>query len=299
MTSTGLPQAIVVTGASGGIGSAVVGLLASRAQEHGGATVIGTDLHPPHDGSCHPAGSQADRRATLPPATGAGGTEPGPGVPAPQEAPPEEGVRWCVLDVTDAVGVEAFFEQVTRSYRLRAVVHAAGVLVHGPALDTPAEQAARVMAVNALGAVNVCTAAARHMTSQDPGDIPARTRSLVTVASNSALRPRSGLAAYSASKAAASQFTRSLGLELGPAGIRCNVVAPGTTLTPMVRAMWAGQDRRAQTVRGAPEAFQPGIPLGRVGEPADVAHTVAFLVSEGARHITLAELAVDGGTSQR
>ncbi|AYD90396.1 SDR family oxidoreductase [Actinomyces lilanjuaniae] len=296
MTSTGLPQAIVVTGASGGIGSAVASLLASRAQEHGAATVIGTDLNPPHDRSYRPADGQAGRPATVLPATGGGS---GPGRPAPQTAPQEEGVRWCSLDVTDAVGVEAFFEQVASSYRLRAVVHAAGVLVHGPALDTPAEQAAQVMAVNALGTVNVCTAAARHMTSQDPGDIPAGTRSLVTVASNSALRPRSGLAAYSASKAAASQFTRSLGLELGPAGIRCNVVAPGTTLTPMVRAMWAGQDRRAQTVRGAPEIFQPGIPLGRVGEPADVAHTVAFLVSEGARHITLAELAVDGGTSQR
>ena len=104
---------------------------------------------------------------------------------------------------------------------------------------------------------------------------------------------------YSASKAAASQFTRSLGLEPGPSGIRCNVVNPGTTLTPMLRSMWDGEDRTAQTVRGLPRLFQTGVPLGRLASAQDVAGVVEFLVSPMARHITVADLAVDGGASQR
>ena len=140
---------------------------------------------------------------------------------------------------------------------------------------------------------------ARLMCGQRPGDIPPNVRSLTTVASNSALRPRSHLAVYSASKAAASQFTRSLGLEPGPSGIRCNVVNPGTTLTPMLRSMWDGEDRTAQTGRGLPRLFQTGVPLGRLASAQDVAGVVEFLVSPMARHITVADLAVDGGANQR
>lgn len=135
------------------------------------------------------------------------------------------------------------------------------------------------------------------MCGQRPGDIPPNVRSLTTVASNSALRPRSHLAVYSASKAAASQFTRSLGLEPGPSGIRCNVVNPGTTLTPMLRSMWDGEDRAAQTVRGLPRLFQTGVPLGRLASAQDVAGVVESLVSPMARHITVADLAVDGGAN--
>ena len=139
------------------------------------------------------------------------------------------------------------------------------------------------------------------MCGQRPGDIPPNVRSLTTVASNSALRPRSLLAVHSASKAPnffPPNVARGLGLEPGPSGIRCNVVNPGTTLTPMLRSMRDGEDRTAQTVPGLPRLFQTGVPLGRLASAQDVAGVVESLVSPMARHITVADLAVDGGASQ-
>src|SRR5690606_30006794 len=108
----------------------------------------------------------------------------------------------------------------------------AGVLTVGLVTETSAQEWARVVGVNATGVFLALRALARKMT-------PRRRGSLVTVSSNAAGVPRHGMAAYAASKAAATMFTRSLGLELAPHGIRCNVVAPGSTRTPMQEAMWA------------------------------------------------------------
>jgi 2,3-dihydro-2,3-dihydroxybenzoate dehydrogenase len=109
--------------------------------------------------------------------------------------------------------------------------------------------------------------------------------------------PRQGLAAYAASKAAAHMFTRCLGLELAPHGIRCNIVAPGSTLTPMQTALWADEHGAARVIAGRPEAFWAGIPLGKLAVPEDVAEAVLFLLSDKAGHITMAEIMVDGGAT--
>lgn len=118
---------------------------------------------------------------------------------------------------------------------------------------------------------------------------------ILTIASNAAVIPRAGMAAYAASKAAASSITRSLGLELGRRGVRCNVVSPGTTRTRMIEAL--GEEE--VLIDGSPTAFRTAIPLGRIAEPEDIAETVAFLGSDRARHITLQEVVIDGGASQR
>jgi 2,3-dihydro-2,3-dihydroxybenzoate dehydrogenase len=122
---------------------------------------------------------------------------------------------------------------------------------------------------------------------------------IVTVASNAAGIPRMDMATYAAAKAAAAHFTRCLGLELAGAGIRCNVVSPGSTDTEMQRSLWTGGANMASTVAGSPEHYKTGIPLGRIADPADVADAVAFLVSDRARHITLHDLYVDGGATLR
>jgi 2,3-dihydro-2,3-dihydroxybenzoate dehydrogenase len=130
--------------------------------------------------------------------------------------------------------------------------------------------------------------------------VPRRRGSIVTVSSNAAGVPRAGMAAYGASKAAATMYTKALGLELAEFGIRANVVAPGTTRTPMLAPLGAGVDEvAAAAVVGDPLRFKVGIPLGRVAEPDDIASAVAFLASDAARHITLAELYVDGGATLR
>src|SRR5699024_949013 len=101
-------------------------------------------------------------------------------------------------------------------------VNVAGVLHHGPAIATSDADWDALFDINAKGVFHVCRALVRHMAARRRGNI-------VTVSSNAAGIPRHGMAAYAASKAAASMYTRSLGLELAPLGIRCNVVAPGST----------------------------------------------------------------------
>jgi 2,3-dihydro-2,3-dihydroxybenzoate dehydrogenase len=127
--------------------------------------------------------------------------------------------------------------------------------------------------------------------------VPRGRGAVVTVASNAAATPRSGMAAYAASKAAAEMFTKSLGLEVARHGIRCNIVAPGSTDTPMLSSMWHDDSGPRATLAGNPEAFRVGIPLGKLAQPGDVAHAVAFLLSDQASHITLHTLTVDGGAA--
>ena len=193
-------------------------------------------------------------------------------------------------DVTEAARVEGLFDEAeTLLGPVTTVVSAAGTLTTGPVADCADHDWHRMMAVNATGVFNVGRAAARRMGPRGHGH-------LVTIASNAAGVPRSGMAAYAASKAAAVAFTKSLGLELAPLGVRCNVVSPGSTDTPMLRAM--APDPEA-LVNGDPEHFKVGIPVGRLGQPEDVAAAVRFLVSDAARHITMHELYVDGGATLR
>lgn len=107
------------------------------------------------------------------------------------------------------------------------------------------------------------------------------------------------MAAYAASKAAATMFVRCLGLELAPSGIRCNIVAPGSTLTPMQTGMWADENGAAKVIAGSPESFKSGIPLGKLATPEDVAEAALFLLSARAGHITMTDLYVDGGATLR
>jgi 2,3-dihydro-2,3-dihydroxybenzoate dehydrogenase len=120
---------------------------------------------------------------------------------------------------------------------------------------------------------------------------------VVTVASNAAGTPRMSLGAYGATKAAATMLTHSFALENAASGVRGNVVQPGSTRTPMLESLWSSPADEQATLRGDLAAHRLGIPLGRIAEPTDIAATVAFLISDDARHITLQELYVDGGAT--
>jgi 2,3-dihydro-2,3-dihydroxybenzoate dehydrogenase len=139
---------------------------------------------------------------------------------------------------------------------------------------------------------HVARALARRMKERRRG-------ALVTVSSNAAGIPRHAMAAYAASKAAATMFTRCLGLELAPFGIRCNIVAPGSTLTPMQTGMWADESGAEKVIAGSLETFKAGIPLGKLATPQEVAEAVVFLLSDRAGHITMSDLYVDGGATLR
>lgn len=202
------------------------------------------------------------------------------------------------LDVTDAKAVEALIAEAEDSLGpLDITVNVAGILRSSRVAELTDEDWAATFAVNTDGVFHVSRAVSRRMAERGRG-------SIVTVASNAAGIPRSGMAAYAASKAAAVMFTKCLGLEVASRGVRCNTVSPGSTLTDMQRAMWsAGGGDEAAGARGVLEGdlagFRTGIPLGRIADPSDIADAVAFLVSDRARHITMHDLYVDGGATLR
>ncbi|MFJ7072217.1 2,3-dihydro-2,3-dihydroxybenzoate dehydrogenase [Streptomyces sp. NPDC098781] len=200
------------------------------------------------------------------------------------------------LDVTDADAVEALVDDTERTLGpVDIAVNVAGVLRGSHVVDLTDQDWAATFAVNTDGVFHVSRAAARRMAQRGHG-------SIVTVASNAAGIPRSGMAAYAASKAAAVMFTKCLGLEVAASGVRCNTVCPGSTLTDMQRALWAPGDEAAsarRVIEGDPATYRTGIPLGRIADPADIADAVVFLASDRARHITLHDLYVDGGATLR
>lgn len=209
------------------------------------------------------------------------------------ETGPRSDLRLVTADVADATEIERIVGTVEAELGpIDLGANVAGVLSTTLVVDTDDAEWTRVFDVNARGVFTVSRALARRMQ-------PRRRGSLVTVSSNAAFVPRHGMAAYAASKAASTMFTRCLGLELAPFGIRCNVVAPGSTDTRMQRDMWRDASGAAQVIRGSLETFKAGIPLGKLATPGDVADAVLFLLSERAAHITMAELLVDGGATLR
>ncbi|EPX58951.1 2,3-dihydro-2,3-dihydroxybenzoate dehydrogenase [Cystobacter fuscus DSM 2262] len=196
-----------------------------------------------------------------------------------------------VADVSDAAAVEAVVERVERELGpITTLVNVAGVLRMGSVLTLSDADWATTFAVNTHGVFHVSRAVARRM-------VPRKSGAIVTVGSNASSVPRMQMAAYAASKAASTMFTKCLGLELAQHGIRCNVVSPGSTDTEMQRLLWADENGASAVIAGAPETFRVGIPLRRIATPEDIAEAVAFLVSDRARHITLHDLCVDGGAT--
>jgi len=120
---------------------------------------------------------------------------------------------------------------------------------------------------------------------------------IVTVASDAAHCPRIGMSAYGASKAALRSLSLTVGLELAPFGVRCNLVSPGSTDTDMQRTLWKSPDAEQQRIRGFAEQFKVGIPLGKIARPQEIASTILFLASDQASHITMQDIVIDGGST--
>ncbi len=195
------------------------------------------------------------------------------------------------VDVSDALAVDKQIQHIEQSLgSIAGLVNVAGILKCKLAIDLTDSDWNRTFAVNTTGVFNVSRSVARVM-------IPRRSGTIITVGSNAAAVPRQEMAAYAASKAAATHFTRCLGLELASFGIRCNVISPGSTDTPMQQALWSDQSAHNNVLKGSLNTFRTGIPLGRIASPEDIAAGVLFLLSEQARHITMHDLRVDGGAT--
>ncbi|MFI8930381.1 SDR family NAD(P)-dependent oxidoreductase [Streptomyces sp. NPDC053474] len=187
--------------------------------------------------------------------------------------------RLLQADVADGAAIEDMFRSIRHDHgRLDAFVNNAGITQDGYALMMGEAKWRKVIDTNLTGAFLCTRAAARLMARR-------RTGSIVTVSSTSAVRPPVGQANYAAAKAGSVALTQALAKELGPYGVRVNCVVPGFIDTSMTRQI--PSDRLAEHLRH--------VPLGRIGQPQEVASAVRFLLSDAAAYITGSSVVVDGG----
>ncbi|WP_395308710.1 SDR family oxidoreductase [Mycobacterium sp. AMU20-3851] len=201
----------------------------------------------------------------------------------PQSPELPDGVRYVPFDLLK--GDPARLLDNLDGRPLDYLVNAAGLALFdrdGSVLDTDEAVWTATLGVN-LHALRHLTVAAVPLLRQGRG------RSIVNVASTAGLRGMdSPLDAYQISKAAVVSLSRSLALQLGPEGIRCNTVCPGAILTPMIEPLYQeNPDRRTD--------MEQRTPLRRLGLPEDIANAIAFLLSDRASFITATDLVVDGG----
>jgi NAD(P)-dependent dehydrogenase (short-subunit alcohol dehydrogenase family) len=191
-------------------------------------------------------------------------------------------VRCYTADVTDEDAVQRTVEQVQRELGpLRGVVTCAGVILIADPLEMSAAHFRRVLDVNVTGTYLIARAAAKAMARTGGG-------SIVTISSVSGLLAAPQRSAYSASKAAVLGLTRSLAVDLAGYSIRVNAIAPGSVSTPMLDSVHSPQLR---------QAVLASVPMGRLGESAEVAEVAEFLLSDRASFVTGQTWAVDGGQS--
>ena len=188
-------------------------------------------------------------------------------------------------DVSQADQVEAAVTKVAAEFGPPVVlVNNAGVLRDNLLFKMSEDDWDTVLGVHLRGAFLMSRAAQKHMVDQRFGRI-------INLSSSSALGNR-GQSNYSAAKAGMQGFTKTLAIELGQFGITANAVAPGFIATDMTAATAA---RVGMDFGDFQKAAASQIPVRRVGQPADVAHTVSFLASEGAGFVSGQVIYVAGG----
>jgi NAD(P)-dependent dehydrogenase (short-subunit alcohol dehydrogenase family) len=183
------------------------------------------------------------------------------------------------LNVADPAAVKALFDEVVAEHgRVDVLVNNAGIGGLDKFIDTSDEAWARVIAINLNGAFYCAREAARAMVASGRGG------AVINIAS-SAAASGDGPVHYCASKAGLMGLTRGMARELAPHQIRVNTIVPGPTNTPMMA--------------GVPEAWAQsiirGVPLGRMGEPEDIARAALFLASDDSGFVTGQNIAVNGG----
>ncbi|MGE6630691.1 2,3-dihydro-2,3-dihydroxybenzoate dehydrogenase [Bacillus sp. NPDC077027] len=194
-------------------------------------------------------------------------------------------------DISDQTSVQNIVTQIEQQLGpIYLLVNVAGILRMGSIEHLRADDWQQTFAVNTHGVFYVSQAVSKYMMKRTEGVI-------VTVSSNAGDIPRMNMAAYAASKAASTSFTKTLGLELASYGIRCNVVSPGSTATPMQWALWSDEQGADHVIKGSLETYKTGIPLQKIADPQNIADAVLFFASEQASHITMQNLTIDGGAT--
>lgn len=195
------------------------------------------------------------------------------------------------LDIADSRSVDGVCEAIaSQSGRLDILVTSAGLgQTVTPIVELSDAEWNRVLGVTLTGTFFCCRAAGRIMSQQEGG-------SIVNLASVNGQNPAVLVAAYNAAKAGVISLTRGLALELAAYKVRVNAVSPGPVYTDFNRTVMAQRSQRMQiTEEEMIERVRTAIPLGRWGEPFDIASAVTFLCSPQAGWITGEVLRVSGG----
>jgi NAD(P)-dependent dehydrogenase (short-subunit alcohol dehydrogenase family) len=183
------------------------------------------------------------------------------------------------VDVGEAAQVQAFVDRIVAEYgRLDVMFANAGIAHSAPFLEHAEAQWHRVLRVNLTGVFLCGQIAARQMARQGGGRI-------IATASINGFRGVENLVGYNVAKAGVIELTKTMAVELAPHGITVNAIAPAQIDTRLVRGL-PEEARRRRAER---------IPLGRFGEPDEVARAALFLASDDASYVTGHTLAVDGG----
>ena len=250
---------VLITGAGGGIGLAAA--VACAAQ---GAQV-----------------SLVDRAPEAPPA-----------VRALLQSQPQA-TSYLSTDITDRAAVAGMIAAATGRFgSVHTLVNNAAVFDLAPLLESDEASFDRMFAVNVKGMFFTMQAVLQTM-------VDARTQgaSVINLASQAGRRGEALVSHYCATKAAVISYTQSAALAMAPYGIRVNAVAPGVVDTPM----WAEVDALFAKYEQLPIGEKKrrvglAVPLGRMGDPAEIADVVVFLASDDARYVTAQTLNVDGGS---
>jgi 3alpha(or 20beta)-hydroxysteroid dehydrogenase len=181
------------------------------------------------------------------------------------------------LDVTKEEEWKSAVDLVVKNFgRIDVLVNNAGILKRKPFVEMTLEEYQQLIDVNQLGVFLGMQAVIPYMFEQKKG-------SIVNNLSISSFAPISHSSAYAATKASVVAMSKSAAIELGPEGVRVNMIHPGGVETDM-----------ATGGKGIP-SFYDSIPLGRIGRPAEIAKAVAFLASDDSSYCTGTEIVVDGG----
>jgi 2-deoxy-D-gluconate 3-dehydrogenase len=195
--------------------------------------------------------------------------------------------------VADAANVGDAAKVVGRAVEvfggLDILVNNAGAFPHASVLEVTEEMWDLVLNVNLRSVMFYSQAAARKMIEAGRGG------KIVNIASMEGLHPREDLAHYVTAKAGVAMLTKALALELAPHNILVNAVAPGGIMTAGAVAQQTAIKASGKSLREIYEKFMARLPLGRMGEPDDVARVVLFLASPATDYMTGSVIVVDGG----
>jgi len=191
-------------------------------------------------------------------------------------------------DVSEKLDVHNLIAKALEAHgRIDVLVNNAGIVDDAPFLDLPIEEFERILGVNLKGAFLAGQAAARQMVKQGLRTEGGAAGAIVNMSSVNAVFALPDHVAYSVSKGGLAQLTKAMAIALAPQGIRVNAVGPGTIQTPLLAGVVKDEAFRKKVLSRTP--------MGRVGQPEEIAAIVAWLASDEASYVTGTTVYADGG----